>query len=115
MIEFVGPGVDSDRPPRCFSPSLACKFDGFDGGGVAGAGGHSEGSHQLLSVCVQHQNLQQDKDMRKKLFFCFLFFFLNLFCFIRLIVFLLRRLNLFLVLSECSVSSSSGFSGCRRI
>lgn len=34
------------------SPALPCKFNGFDGGGVAGASGHSEGCHQLLGICV---------------------------------------------------------------
>jgi len=43
---------------RCLSPALARKFDGLDGGGVAGASGNSERRHQLLSVCVQHQDLQ---------------------------------------------------------
>lgn len=40
-----------------FSPAFASKLNGLDGCGVAGACGHAEGGHQLLSVGVQHQDL----------------------------------------------------------
>lgn len=48
-----------------FSPALTSKFNGLDGSSIAGTGGHSEGSHQFLSVCVQHQDLQQRRIMKK--------------------------------------------------
>lgn len=48
------------------SPALTSELDGLDGRGVAGAGGDSEGSHQLLSVCVQHQDLEHRRRLRSE-------------------------------------------------
>lgn len=44
-------------------PALACKLNGLDGGGVAGACGDSEGCHKVLGVGVQNKYLQ---DVKKK-------------------------------------------------
>ena len=42
-------------------PALACKLNGLDGGGVAGARGDPEGGHQLLGVGVQDQDLRRQR------------------------------------------------------